>query len=230
MTSPIIPPYTKPTNYTYYADDVNFSAGKNIEFPDGDDILWNTFFTGYVKITENDYNDNKIYYTNLFKSYYEKFFVKKTNKGYTVPEIQSANEHWKYFLNNSDLHKRQNAPFLWAFSILLQIIPEMQDFSKSESSRVLFLSNVQKAAIDKLGTPALSLIPVSSSSDHEDIRSNTKRMSEMQVIMGRKGLASGYSQKASKQLDGANSANEAINSLMGSLLQNVRDVLNRLIQ
>ena len=224
-----VPDYSPSTNYIYYADATNFTTGKDIEFP-ADDGLWQVFFNDYVNITESEYFSNPSYYQNLFEKYYREYFVENVSQGTSVSEVQGSSTLWKSFLNTSDIHKRQKSPFLWAFSMMLQMIPELQKSSTNAANRSEYLTRAQKAAVDTLGTAAYSLLVITVSSDYNSQQKNTERMADMQEVLGRKAISSGYADKASKHLQSAQSSNSQMTSLMSSLLQNVRDILNRLIQ
>ena len=59
---------------------------------------------------------------------------------------------------------------------------------------------------------------------------NAFSSNDIQSYLGWKGVVSGHSEKANKTVDNATSANSSLNTLMSNLIQQMRDVLNRLIQ
>ena len=230
MSLYITPDYVKPSDYTHYANNTYFSSGKIIEFP-SNDTLWNTFFNDYLKLSESDYLAEPSYYQDMFVRYYRNFFIERTTSyGENAETIKINSDAWGTFLENSDLSKRQNAPLMWAFNILLNFVPELQDFIKEESNRVSFLTTVQSAAIDTLSSSALSLLPITSGTETGLAQENVNRSAKMQVILARKDLASAHSQRASKQVESGNSALSSVNTIMSSIMQNMKDILNRLIQ
>lgn len=222
-------PYVAPGTYTYYhGDGTGASVSLSIEFPPSDD-MWNTFFgEDYLDIDLETYQKDSSYYETFFSKYYSDFFIQETSEGKTPAEIKADTTGWETFLNSSDCIRRTKNPFLWAYSLLLELLPRIQKFAGDEGQRNQALTNAQDAAVSALA--AIYLIDINSTSEFEFMYQNKIREANMQKINAWKGVVAGFGSKTDKYTSSASDAVSEAGSMMSALLQEMRDIINRLIQ
>ena len=197
MNTPIVPPST---------------PQRPPEIPTEDGDRWQDFFE-VIRVSEDQYNNNTIYYLNLFTKYQADFVAAASEKTF---------EAW--LRNNSDISSRQQSPFLWAFHIFLTLYIELQHTALIETARGSMLTQAQETITKEMSAFVKIEMPTGPGDTHHQAE-NMEYQARFTFYQQLQNVWSAKTTALNGAISGANQSISTASKLMDSVITNMQSII-----
>jgi hypothetical protein len=200
---------------------------------EGTKDMWNTFFRDYYPLNEKEYQaflTGPDYHHELFGDYLRRWYEGKNTPSTLRTNYDNKDNYdaiktsWSTFLDDSDVKLRRNAPFVWVYRLLNNMLNDIQNIMVAEANRVTVLTNSEQTVINDL--KGITYPKQKSSKDYDFMKKSKEASLAQQVYLGQKGVQQGKTSKASGHIEATNQATTQTANLMDTMMSMLRDVLS----
>ena len=212
--------YVLDATFSDYKDYVSggyaYTTGQNIIWDNSTEIYWNTFFGTYYPVSSDNYNENPDYYLGLFGKYYRDW------------KRSSTTDFSTYLNKSSEVSLRYQSPYLWLYTLLIELFDAVQNSTIYEADRTNFLTDAQQKAVSALG--GITYQVVNKSKATTKTYYNQVYQQWLQIYLGYKTFMSDKTESINNQITSTNDNLSSQSSLMSGIMDQMQEMISGIVK